>query len=365
MLSDTSISEEHQSIADATDFSSHPMYRTLHSFWHPVAYASELRAAPLAVKLLGKRLVIARTSAGLTCLDDRCAHRGAALSLGKVVGDCIECPYHGWQYNNSGACTLIPSREELTKQLKGAVPAYHITEKSGLIWVSLKEPVYAPPEFPEFDDDAYRLMEYPTYDWRTSSTRRLENFVDFAHFPFIHDGSIGVRSSPRVEGTTKTWREGPVLRFERSGIKEPNLAWNRELMGVKEDLIDPINEYHVTMPHTVRLIRKFTDTCTYVLFMAVSPTDGKTSRSFTLAARNYARDGAHDALFLSMNDNVLEEDRPVIESQRPAMTPLMPNEAALELPVRGVDGISIDYRRWLLELIRDQSTGHAASSVNH
>jgi phenylpropionate dioxygenase-like ring-hydroxylating dioxygenase large terminal subunit len=269
-----------------------------------------------------------------------------------VIDDCIECPYHGWRYRGDGQCTLVPARKELTDVLKGKVKSYQVVEQSGLIWVCLSQAKFPVPSYPEFDDQEYRISFPNVYDWRTSTPRRLENFIDFSHFPFVHHGSIGTRSNPRVE-TFESWREDAVLRFRRSGVKEPNLPWHRELMGVGEGEIEPINEYYVTMPHTVRLVRKFPNDCTYVIFMATSPVDGSTSRSFTIQARNYGKDAQNDKLFTDMNDTVIEEDRPVIESQRPVMIPLMPEEAHMELPVRGADAITTEYRRWLLQLMKE------------
>ena len=89
-----------------------PDFAALRRCWHPVAYASALGDAPQRVRLLGQDLVIWRDSAHTVhVLRDLCIHRGTALSLGRVVGDRIMCPYHGWQYGGDGICTLIPQLE--------------------------------------------------------------------------------------------------------------------------------------------------------------------------------------------------------------------------------------------------------------
>ena len=77
----------------------------LKHFWHPVCTRAELEEAhpsgrgPHAVTLLGRKLVVANLGGRIVAMDDRCAHRFAALSKGTVVGDTLRCNYHGWLYD--------------------------------------------------------------------------------------------------------------------------------------------------------------------------------------------------------------------------------------------------------------------------
>lgn len=337
------------------DPENHPLYRTLRRFWHPVAYASELGDAPLAVTLLGENLVLARLNGKVAALDSRCPHKGTSLALGQVVDGTIECPYHGWRYDDGGKCVRVPAREELCNVLKASVAKYHAAEHVGIIWVALEEPLYAFPEFPEFADTAYKVLQGNSYDWATSSPRRLENFVDFAHFSFVHDGTIGSRSNPRVE-PVDVWREGAVLRFNRSGVKEPGVGLKKELLGITDALIEPVNEYHVTMPHTVHLKRIFPNGKRYVLFMAASPVNATTTRSFWWIARDFGVDDKYDDFFQDFEDEVLGQDKPIIESQMPLWFSLSGGDPAdREMPMRGADVVTIEYRRWLFELMNAAS----------
>ena len=81
------------------------------NFWYAAALASEVTAdRPKKVKMLGQNFVLFRDTKGVArCVSDICVHRGASLSVGKIKGDTVECPYHGWKFDGTGACTMIPS----------------------------------------------------------------------------------------------------------------------------------------------------------------------------------------------------------------------------------------------------------------
>jgi methylxanthine N1-demethylase len=343
------------------DYSQHPLYRTLHQFWHPVAYSDDIAEQPTQVTLLDQNLALARIDGKLVALADRCAHRGAALSKGTIVDGCFECPYHGWRYDARGNCVKIPACDELTSVMKPKVPAYPVSESAGIVWVCLDaEPKFPVPEFPEFNDASYRLVRGPTYDWDTSAPRRLENFVDFSHFAFVHDGSIGSRLRPEVT-PVEPWREDHVLRFERPAIKEPSVGRKRALLGIEgDDWIAVENSYRVTMPHTVHLRRTFENDKHYVLLMAASPVSATRTRSFWWIARDFGTAPEHDAFFLEFEGVVLDQDKPVIESQQPKLIPVIGDELRLELPVRGADAVTQAYRRWFIELVRDHENAAAA-----
>lgn len=334
-----------------------PSYLALRHFWHPVAYSDEVTDKPIGTMLMGEKIVIARLGGEAVAMQDRCPHKGAALSLGQVVGCNLECPYHGWQFDHDGTCVSIPAREEMTSVMNRKVRKYHATESAGMIWVCLADkPKYAAPVFPELGSAEFRILKGTPYDWKTSTPRRLENFVDFAHFSFVHDGSIGSRDNPRVE-PVKVWREENVLRFDRSGIKEPGVGKKKELLGLTDDWYEPVNTYHVTMPHTVHLKRTFPNGKRYILLMAASPVDATTTRSFWWQARDFGTEPEHDAFFMDFEAQVLAEDLPIIESQTPIQMDLAGELARQEMPVRHADIVTVEYRRWLLELTTELSNG--------
>lgn len=320
----------------------------LEHYWHPVAYGHELGTAPLGVTLLDRRLVVFRDGGRLVALGDRCLHRSAALSLGRIVDGTVECPYHGWRWDAGGRCVHVPAAPARTGSVKGRVPVYKACEAAGMIWVCLGEPRLPPPEFPELADAGYRVLCGPTYDWKTSAARRLENFCDFAHFSFLHEGSLGSRGRAEVQAV-ELWREAHVLRARRSGVLEPNVSQKKKLLGIEESWIAPVNEYHITPPHTVHLKRIFPNGKRYVLIMAASPVSSNLTRSFWYQARDFGVEAEHDDFFIGFEKRILAEDVATVESQDPYWIPLRSGEVSLD----PADQISIAYRRALLELVQE------------
>ena len=114
--------------------------------WFPVARAVDLDR-PRKATVHGRRLVAFRTADGQPrVLADRCLHRGGALHLGAVVGDSIECPYHGWRWRGAdGQCVHIPSNGPPAPIPKAAViGAFPAIESHGLIWTCVSDPLTGP-----------------------------------------------------------------------------------------------------------------------------------------------------------------------------------------------------------------------------
>jgi vanillate O-demethylase monooxygenase subunit len=321
------------------------LYGAMRNFWHPVMYAADLGDEPEGVVLLGEELVVARMEGAVRCLRDLCCHRGTALSLGWNEGHQLRCRYHGWTYGPDGVCTSIPSRFGMRIPKQARVDAFHAREQSGLIWVCLgDEPMFDPPEFPEWGNEDFKILQGHIYDWKTSAHRRLENFMDFAHFAYVHDGVLGSSDSPEVPDHD-VWRETESeLQFFRA-VQEPIGG----LTGYEstEDLVDVEYSYRLTIPISIHFDRHYLPgEARYVLFLAVSPVAAKYARSFWFLARNYAWD-VDDKVFLDFEHFVQEQDRPVVESQRPEM---LPHDLTAELHVKAADKVSVAYRRWLVEL---------------
>ena len=155
--------------------------------------SDEIGAEPVAVELLGERLVLWRDGDGaLGAAHDRCPHRESPLSLGRVVDGCLQCPYHGWTFAVDGACVRVPSSSPdcRCRRRRTSRPCTS-TERYGLVWVCLDEPVAPIPEIAQEDDAAFRRINNPVERWHTSATRMTDNFMDITHFPWVHIGTFG------------------------------------------------------------------------------------------------------------------------------------------------------------------------------
>lgn len=324
------------------------LYRSLRDFWHPVMYAKDLATdKPTGVILLDEPVVVARLNGGVSAFRDLCVHRGAALSLGWIENDRLRCAYHGWTYNETGKCVEVPARPDLPIPPAACLKGYRAVESAGLIWVCLGEPKFDVPVFEEFDDPNYRVIHGEPYTWKTSAIRRIENFVDMAHFAWVHPNVLGSRDHPEVTDHD-VWREGRYLRFDHV-VKEPGNGQIKEQLGITDPIFDVLNEYHLSMPLAIHMKRNFPTGDHYVVFMASSPVSQKEARTFYFITRDYAMDAKYDQGFQDFEKLVLSQDEPIIESLRPEEIPM---DLTKEMYIRTADAITVEYRRWLLEMSR-------------
>jgi vanillate O-demethylase monooxygenase subunit len=311
----------------------------LRNFWHPVAFEEEVSTQPERVTLLGERLVIFRTEGGtVAALRDLCVHRGTPLSLGWVEGEQIVCPYHGWSYAADGQCRRIPSvSDQRAIPAKARVDSYMATVRYGLVWVCLGDSASPIADYPEFHDPAFHTYYVNSEDWNSSAARLIENFVDAAHFPWVHPGVLGNRARPETPAITVTQADGRiVVALDVAPDWKPDFAPEE-----RWSLWDEI-----TLPFTVRQIRTDERGNRNVIFLAVSPMTATTLKRFIRTSRNFALDQP-DGRFEEVSRSVQSQDRRIVEEQRPEELPL---DLAEEMHVRGPDDPAVVYRRALATL---------------
>lgn len=342
MVDDTT-DEEHSLTNELDRSGEEQLYRAMQRFWHPVAYAADVTDRPVPVTLLDEQLVMVRLAGSIRCFKDLCVHRGTALSLGSIEGDELRCAYHGWTYGSDGVCTRIPARFGTNIPSRARLTGFLCEERDGLVWVCLSgDPVYPLPGFAEWDREGFHVATVPAYDWNCSATRRVENYVDFAHFAWLHDGILASRDHPEVP-EHPVWREGPELRFE--GVRMEPESTSKPAIEGEAAPVHSTTEYRLFMPFTIWLHQIYDDGREFSLLMAASPTGRKRVRSFTFNARNYDLDG-DDADYIEFQQLIVSQDLPVAESQRPEELPM---DLSAELHIRGVDKVSLEYRKWLVE----------------
>jgi len=195
--------------------------------WYTILESNEVNSSkPLAVKRMGEKLVLWRDSSGkVTCMHDICPHRRVALSMGQILGDCLECPFHGFQFDQRGQCQLIPANGQNTPVPKAfRVDTYPTFEAHGLITIWWGEPRQDLPPVPFFEalDDTFSYITIRDH-WATHYSRAIENQLDVVHLPFLHRTTIGRSGHKLVNGPLVRWEDHA---FERDRL---NLWMNNQL----------------------------------------------------------------------------------------------------------------------------------------
>ena len=174
------------------------------SGWHPVAFSRAVGARPAAAKLMGRRLVVARDRDGPFVLDDRCPHRGAPLSLGRLEAGAVVCPYHGWRFGRGGRCLAVPGTPLPGSPAKG-LPC---VERAGLVWTSLAAEPAPFPNLPDaFGDDGLDRFWWPLEASPAGLLDAIENHLDPTHPHHVHPWLV--RSPKRRRPVEVSVRSGP------------------------------------------------------------------------------------------------------------------------------------------------------------
>ena len=317
----------------------------LRPYWHPVAGVSELAPGPVGVRLLDEDLVLWSNGDGdrggqVHAARDLCVHRGSRLSLGWVdPAGCIVCPYHGWRYDGSGMCVFIPSQPVDDQRIppKARTQHYRAVARYGLVWVALDDPVEDIPAFPEFDDPEFHTFCVGRFEWKAGADRFLENAIDVAHLPFVHPGLLGDPARPVIAPYE--------IRDEGNGYWFANERHDVDAsqFGTKGELIR--RETWVRMPFSWRILITSAKGRA-ATFLGVQPVSADECRFWPLVSRTYALD-VPDKEFGDFDVKVIEQDRVIVENQRPEMLPL---DLTAELHVKVADAASIEYRRRLREI---------------
>lgn len=304
-------------------------------FAHPVLDASALGAAPVAVRVLGDDFVLWRDDA-LTprAAPDRCPHRGTRLSLGRVCSGQIECPYHGWRFDGAGHCVHIPALPGFTPPASHGLATHTLSEAHGLLWLHLQDDA-ARPRFDAEADAALRKLNVGPYDVAASAPRIVENFLDLAHFGFVHEGWLGDRAHAQLAD----YRIEPTATgFVASGCR----AWQPQSNRLSSEGSWVDYRYELTSPYTAVLTKLPEKQGGYrdEIALFVCPVDEETSRVwFRMALTDH---DSSDEQIRAFQHTIFTQDQPVLESQRPRRLPLGGGEVHC-----AADRSSAAYRRFL------------------
>jgi len=323
--------------------------------WYVAAESSEIKAGePFGVKMLGCDFVLYRTQSGeAVCHSNVCCHRGASLCHGKVLGDCVKCPFHGWEFNEQGKCVNVPSMgPDFKIPSRAKIDTYPVTEKYGWVWVFLGDlPADRRPPIPDLLDEYSQVDKWRTTQLNSTApvnwTKMEENNIDTAHLSFVHS-VFGSRQDPRAT-IVPIQRKPYGARVERERTA-PKSSQKEGQLG--ELLKEERTKTRVSLEFSVaglchRIHPEFRPGMSQATFSASTPIDPWNTRSFSLQARNYAIEPEGDAERLKGRAKARDEDLAVSTRIRPPVGPT---------PVRNETLVKADemeglFRRYVFKLI--------------
>lgn len=182
---------------------------TMRSAWHAVALSDDVRRRPVRRIVCDVPVVLFRGAGGLGALQDRCPHRNYPLSEGRVEGDGIVCPYHGWAFAADGACTKVAGCAPPADPGRLAATPVAVREEHGAVFVRLAGDEPFPDLGHPFGDPGFDRFWWDQGDWRTTVFDAVENVMDPFHTTELHHGHI--RSRDRRQPVTIS-----VENFERA-----------------------------------------------------------------------------------------------------------------------------------------------------
>jgi phenylpropionate dioxygenase-like ring-hydroxylating dioxygenase large terminal subunit len=307
--------------------------------WYPIACSKDLNEGQvLPARVMDEDLVLWRSKSAIMIWQDLCIHRGAKLSLGKVTADnCLQCPYHGWIYDQTGTCVKIPAHPNTKPPGRAHTHVYQAREEYGFIWVCLSDDPAPFPEFPEWNRPGFVNFNQGPVRIHALGPRIIENFLDLSHLPILHAGILGVPERAEIGKYT-------VKTDPKTGVYADDIhIWQPDGDGSGEgDMAE--YTYSVPRPLAAYLTKKIRGGYLSILIVATPVDRERSLASLVFATRSDVP--AVTSVLVEWADRILAQDIPVVESQRPERLPL-DLQAELHLPC---DRTSIAYRQWINEL---------------
>ncbi len=317
--------------------------------WHPVARSAEVTGQPSRAMLLGDPWVLFRAEGVVRAFPDRCPHRRAPLSLGTCEQGGIRCAYHGWRFGPDGGCLEVPALGgEVRLPARASLrPAAGVVERAGMVFLAPEPPLAPLGEVPEAEDPAFEQGDLPAIRARACAGLLADNFLDLAHFPFVHGGTFGADEAAAV----------PRYDVVRDGhgftVTYEHAFANREDPGVAAGL-RPLTQhrrltYRLDAPFHLRLRIDFVEAGgANVIGFFLQPETDTSCRIYTSLWRDdLGGDPARMAEAVDFEMAVLEEDLRVQQAYDELVLPLDPT---LELHTRA-DRTTLELRRVLADLV--------------
>lgn len=337
----------------------------LRNCWYVACLSREVGRQPKAVRLLEEAIVLYRREDGSpVALEDACPHRKLPLSMGRLMGDAIECGYHGLTFDGCGRCIAAPTQERIPHGAR--VRSYPVQERYGLLWIWMGEPEKAA-QHPVID-----IEHHDSPDWHLTTGDSLrcnchylwlvDNLLDPSHVAWVHRGTFaaaGTEDTPlQIHADDNSvvcsrWMysrpppafyaplvqfSGPADRLQHYEVRLPSMAINRSIFA-------PAGMGGPQVPQDPLVYRM-------VSYNFLTPVDADTTLYFWLQHRN--TDPNNDALterIAAGAKAAFEEDRLVLEAVHRGMKHQRTPHIGLLL-----DAGAARFRKALAERIRAENT---------
>jgi vanillate O-demethylase monooxygenase subunit len=334
--------------------------------WYVIAFSKEVGRQPFRRECLGDPVMMYRTESGdPVALFDRCPHRGMPLSQGKLIGDIVQCGYHGFEFDRSGKGVGVPSGGAVPHKL--CVKSYPLVEKSGWLWIWMGDPALADPahlpDHRELGLEGEGWYPDPGIHLAVKANYLLpyENLADATHITYLHHGLIdtgNVAAMPyRLE------RQGNVIKVYRDFVNEPMPDMLRKAFQLRGERINRTLELSSYVPNVVVIRNSFIEVDAAdptsrinTLVVAVTPGNLTSTHQFASFGNNYPQQ--HPNRYDDLR-NLLMEDVVVIEEIQQLFDRLGPAQCP-EISVKA-DEPGIRVRRILADMIQRETSNAAVA----
>ncbi len=317
--------------------------------WHPIARPAEITEQPRQFLLLGQPWVLYRAKGRIVAFEDRCPHRRTPLSQGACSDDVLQCAYHGWRFDSSGTCIDIPALGHGATLPPAAAlsPPAGLQEAHGMVFLAPEDPIAPLGSIPEADDPSFMAGELPTMTTRGSAGLLADNFLDVAHFPFVHAGTFGADEAAEVPQYTVArddWSFSMQYEHSFNNREDPAVAAGTRPLVQTRRL-----SYRLSAPFHLRLRIDFVEAGgSNVIGFFIQPETADTCRLFTTLWRDDL-DGDRQRMnnAVAFEVEVLEEDLKIQTAFHELVLPLAPGD---EVHTRA-DRTTLELRRVLADLV--------------
>lgn len=285
-------------------------------FWYPVIPISQLVDTPQSFVLLGEKLVLWLDSKGQPiAARDRCCHRSAQLSKGKVTPQGnIACSYHGWEFGATGHCVNVPQisdKAQIPKTYK--IQTYQCQEQYGYAWVCLSEdPIADIPQIPEASQSDYRLIPEFYETWNCAGLRVMENELDLAHPTYVHTTTFGSMEHPIPDELDIKDTDYGIKVQAKLGVVNPELQ--RQNLNMKDAQTHRTLDMDWFMPFTCLLRINYPNGLTHIVVNTATPISDSSSQIVQFCLRNDTEEETKAADAVAFDRQVTLEDKEILES---------------------------------------------------